>query len=151
MKINVNFINSKSIQELCKNCQILITTTPSNKPLIKNDWIKKGTHITAMGSDAEHKNEIDPLIINNCDSYVPDKQSQTTILGELHHAIEKNLISSNEKYYELGNIILDPSLGRKSKEDITVCDLTGTGVQDTAIARQTYEIAMNLKLGTKIE
>ena len=63
----------------------------------------------------------------------------------------KNLISSNEKYYELGNIILDPNLGRKDKEDITVCDLTGTGVQDTAIARQTYEIAMNLKLGTKIE
>ena len=49
------------------------------------------------------------------------------------------------------SIILDPSLGRKGKEDITVCDLTGTGVQDTAIARQTYEIAMNLKLGTKIE
>ena len=76
---------------------------------------------------------------------------QTKILGELHHAIENNLISSKEKYYELGNIILDPSLGRKNKEDITVCDLTGTGVQDTAIARQTYKIAMNLKLGTKIE
>ena len=54
-------------------------------------------------------------------------------------------------FISMWNIILDPSLGRKGKEDITVCDLTGTGVQDTAIARQTYEIAMNLKLGTKIE
>ena len=61
------------------------------------------------------------------------------------------VILSNKHYNELGNVILDPSLGRKRKDDITVCDLTGTGVQDTAIARQTYEIAMHLKLGTNID
>ena len=42
---------------------------------------------------------------------------------------------------------LNPNLGRKSKDDITVCDLTGTGVQDTAIARHTFNIALNKKLG----
>ena len=149
--LNVNIQSCTSIEEVVNQSEILVTTTPSKSPLIKNEWLKKGLHITAMGSDAESKNELDPVIIKECDLYIPDSLSQTKILGELHHAIEKNLISSNEKYYELGNIILDPSLGRKSKEDITVCDLTGTGVQDTAIARQTYEIAMNLKLGTKIE
>ncbi|MBI28343.1 MAG: cyclodeaminase [Pelagibacteraceae bacterium] len=146
MKINVNFINSKNIQELCKNCQILITTTPSDKPLIKNDWVKKGTHITAMGSDAEHKNEIDPLIIRNCDSYVPDKQSQTIILGELHHAIKNGLINKDKKFNELGEIINNPTLGRKSNDDITICDLTGTGVQDTAIARHTYNLFISNKI-----
>ena len=129
--LNINIQSCNSIEEVVNQSEILVTTTPSKSPLIKN--------------------ELDPVIIKECDLYIPDSLSQTKILGELHHAIEKNLISSNEKYYELGNIILDPSLGRKSKEDITVCDLTGTGVQDTAIARQTYEIAMNLKLGTKIE
>ena len=59
--------------------------------------------------------------------------------------------SSNSSYAELGNIILDPSLGRKNKDDITICDLTGTGVQDTAIARYTYEIAKKLKLGINID
>ena len=127
-----------------------MTTTPSKSSLIKNEWLKKGLHITAMGSDAEQKNELEPLIIKNCDQYIPDSLSQTRILGELHHAIDKNIISPNENFNELGNIILDSNLGRKNKEDITVCDLTGTGVQDTAIARQTYEIAMNLKLGTNI-
>ena len=45
---------------------------------------------------------------------------------------------------------MNPDLGRKSKDDITICDLTGTGVQDTAIARFTFDIAMRKKLGTKI-
>ena len=51
----------------------------------------------------------------------------------------------------MGNVILNPNLGRKNKDDITVCDLTGTGVQDTAIARHTFQIAAELKLGTRVD
>ena len=61
------------------------------------------------------------------------------------------MILPNANYNELGDVIIDSSLGRKSKDDVTVCDLTGTGVQDTSIARQTYEIAMSLQLGTNID
>ena len=103
-----------------------------------------------MGSDAEQKNELDPLIIKQCDHYIPDSQSQTAVLGELHHAIENNIFSSKEKFSELGDIILDSSLGRKNNDDITICDLTGTGVQDTAIARYTFDLAMSKNLGTKV-
>ena len=103
-----------------------------------------------MGSDAEQKNELDPLIIKQCDLYIPDSLSQTTILGELHHALEKNIVSSDNTYDELGNVILDSNLGRKSKDDITICDLTGTGVQDTAIARYTFNLALKKKLGIEV-
>ena len=103
-----------------------------------------------MGSDAEQKNELDPLIIKQCDLYIPDSLSQTTILGELHHALEKNIVSSDNTYDELGNVILDSNLGRKSKDDITICDLTGTGVQDTAIARYTFNLAMKTKLEIEV-
>ena len=91
-----------------------------------------------MGSDAEMKNELEPLIVKSCDYYIPDSLSQTKILGELHHAINKNIVPADKTYNELGNIILNPNLGRKNKDDITICDLTGTGVQDTAIARHTF-------------
>ena len=138
-----------SIEELITKSEIVVTTTPSKSPLIKNEWLKKGLHITAMGSDAEEKNEIDPEILKNCDIYIPDSQSQTAVLGELHHAIKENLISPNNKFQDLGSIIIDPSLGRKNKDDITICDLTGTGVQDTAIARYTYNICKKNNLGIK--
>ena len=85
------FVISEKIQQICEKSDILITATPSTEPLIKNDWLKKGIHITAMGSDAEHKNELDPMIIKSCDLYVPDKQSQTSVLGELNHAINKSI------------------------------------------------------------
>jgi len=143
-EVNIKFINVTNIDEICSKSEIIITTTPSDKPLIKNEWITKGTHITAMGSDAEHKNELDPLIVKNCDCYVPDKQSQTKVLGELNHAIKKGLIDNKKQFRELGEIIQKPYLGRKSEDDITICDLTGTGVQDTAIARYAFSLSSKI-------
>ena len=145
--LNIDVNISESCKDLASGSDIIITTTPSKTPLLEFNWIKKGTHITAMGSDAEQKNELDPTMIKLCDKYIPDSQAQTTILGELHHAIKENLISSDEKFNDLGSIIIDPSLGRKNKDDITICDLTGTGVQDTAIARYTYNICKRNNLG----
>ena len=147
--LNIDINISESCKDLASSSDIIITTTPSKKPLLEFDWIKKGTHITAMGSDAEQKNELHPAMIKLCDKYIPDNQPQTTILGELHHAIKENIISPDHKFDDLGSIIIDPSLGRKNKEDITICDLTGTGVQDTAIARYTYNICKENNLGIK--
>jgi len=147
----LNIESCLSDEELVTSSDLIITTTPSKNPLIKNEWLKKGIHITAMGSDAEHKNELDPKIISSCDVYVPDSQAQTSILGELHHALRGNLISPDTIFNDLGSIVLDPNLGRKSKDDITICDLTGTGVQDTAIARHTYDLAIKNNLGMKLD
>ena len=149
LKIDINI--SESCKELASSSDIILTTTPSKKPLIEYSSLPKGIHITAMGSDAEQKNELDPEIIQKCDVYVPDNQSQTMILGELNHALKKKLIPNDKIYNDLGKIIINPQLGRKNNDDITVADLTGTGVQDTAIARYAYEIALNKKLGKNVD
>ena len=151
MKNTLNIELCLSSEELVTSSDLVITTTPSSNPLIKNEWLKKGMHITAMGSDAEHKNELDPKILKECDVYVPDSQAQTSILGELHHALKANLISPETTFNDLGNIILKPDLGRKNKDDVTICDLTGTGVQDTAIARHTFDLAVKNNLGMKLD
>ena len=150
-KINIKIIACESPEQTVNLSEILITCTPSKSPIIKSEWLKKGLHITAMGSDAEMKNELDPKIIKECDYYIPDSQSQTSILGELNHAIKAGLVSAEKKYNELGSVIINPNLGRRNINDVTVADLTGTGVQDTAIARHTYKISADKGFGIMIE
>ena len=150
-KINIKINSCESPEETVNLSEILITTTPSKSPIIKSEWLKKGLHITAMGSDAEMKNELDPKIIKECDFYIPDSQSQTSILGELNHAIKAGLVSAEKKYNELGSVIINSNLGRRNINDVTVADLTGTGVQDTAIARHTYKISADKGFGIMIE
>ena len=148
---NLNFQAFDNTNDLVKNADILITTTPSKNPLITYSSLPRGIHITAMGSDAEEKNELDPEIVKNCDIYVPDNQAQTTILGELNHALKNNLIKKESIFNDLGKIIINPELRRNNIDDITVADLTGTGVQDTAIARYAYAIANKKELGTIVK
>jgi len=125
---------TSTAQEAVRKADIIVTATPSSKPILRVDWLESGQHITAMGSDAEHKNELEPEIIKQADLYIPDSLSQVRRLGELHHAISTGLIDANTPFSELGAIFSGAAPGRTSSEEITVADLTGTGVQDTAIA-----------------
>jgi ornithine cyclodeaminase len=112
---------------------IAITTTPSTEPLIQTTDLHPGLHITAMGSDAEHKNEIAPAALAAV-RYICDRVSQTRVLGELHHALEAGTVDARATFTELGQVIAGTSQGRTGDDEITLCDLTGTGAQDTAIA-----------------
>jgi ornithine cyclodeaminase len=127
---------------------VVVTTTPSASPLVMADWLRPGQHVTAMGSDQHHKNELHPGCLEHADIYVPDRRSQTEKLGELHHALVNGLISQESEFPELGEIIGDRIKGRKSPESITICDLTGTGVQDTAIATLARQRADTSGAGT---
>lgn len=130
---------------------IIVTTTPSTEPLIKAGFVTAGQHITAMGSDAEHKNEIAPAILRMADLYVADSARQTRRLGELHHAIEAAVFTADAEVTELGQIIAGDRHGRRSASDITIADLTGTGVQDTAIATLARDRARSANAGTVFE
>lgn len=130
---------------------IIVTTTPASEPILRADWLSLGQHVTAMGADAEHKNELDPAILANATLYVADRLTQTRRLGELHHAIAAGLIPSDAIFPELGQIVAGLAPGRKSADDLTIADLTGTGVQDTAIATLARDRAITANAGTAFE
>ncbi len=128
-------------QAACRGADIVVTTTPATQPILRSAWIVPGQHITAMGSDAEHKNEIDPQLVARA-TYVADRLTQTRRLGELHHAITAGLVTDDAAFAELGHVIAGVRPGRRDANAITLCDLTGTGVQDTAIATLAYARAL---------
>lgn len=129
---------------------IAVTTTPSHAPLIEAHHLHSGLHITAMGSDAEHKNEIAPAALAAA-RYVCDRLSQVRVLGELHHAIDAGLLAADADFPELGQIIAGQRPGRTHRDEVTICDLTGTGAQDTAIATMAFSRAVAGGYGTAFE
>ncbi|MGF1702828.1 cyclodeaminase [Photobacterium makurazakiensis] len=125
-----------SAASACANADIVVTTTPANSPVLHWQDLKPGTHVTAMGSDNSHKHELESSILANADFLVVDKRIQSETLGELNHysGAFPNTI------FELGDLIANKVTLRTKPEHITVCDLTGTGVQDTAIADYTANL-----------
>ncbi|UWQ47752.1 ectoine utilization protein EutC [Leisingera aquaemixtae] len=116
------------------SADIVVTTTPAPAPVIKAEWLQPGQLVIAMGSDQAHKCELEPACLAKADLYVPDSQAQCAVKGELRSAIAAGLIAKDRCFAELGGITAGKAAGRRSASDLIIADLTGTGVQDTAIA-----------------
>jgi ornithine cyclodeaminase len=129
---------------LVRDSQLVITTTPAREPILKAAWLHPGLHITAMGSDQTGKNEIEPAAIAAADLFICDRVSQSAKVGELRSVREAGHLAGIDPP-ELGEVIAGTRPGRRSEQDVTICDLTGTGAQDTAIA--TYALAAARKAG----
>lgn len=125
------------IAPLVKQSQLVVTTTPATEPLITADMLHGGLHITAMGSDQGGKTEIAPEALAAADLYVCDRVSQCALMGELRGARAAGLMAGDPP--ELGAVIAGQAPGRSDPRQVTICDLTGTGVQDTAIASHVAE------------
>jgi ectoine utilization protein EutC len=132
-----------------RESQLVITTTSSREPVLRANWLHPGLHITAMGSDQAGKNEIEPQAMARADLYVCDRLSQAEKLGELRAARAAGVLT-NAVPPELGEIIARAKPGRRTQEDITICDLTGTGAQDTAIATYALKAAKVASIGKTI-
>ena len=134
---------------LVADSQLVVTTTPAEHPVVRAEWLHPGLHITAMGSDQPGKNEIEPAALAAADLYVCDRVSQCELLGELRGAIAAGVWRGGTPP-ELGEIVTGRRKGRVADDEITICDLTGTGVQDTAIASFAVDAAREAGAGSSI-
>ena len=132
--IGFNVCIARSPSEIAYNCNLIVTTTASCESLIKAEDIKPGTHITAIGTDAPGKQEIDHNIFSKVDIIAADSKRQCIDHGEIHKAYTQKLIT-DKNLIELGEILINPKLGRTTDHQITIADLTGVAIQDIQIAK----------------
>jgi len=122
---------------ILRTCNLVVTATPSKKPLLSAFDLRPGTHITAVGSDTPEKQELDSEILARADVVVADSIPQCRLRGEIHKALEAGKITE-DRCVELGAVIAGLAEGRTAESQITVVDLTGVAVQDIAIASAVY-------------
>jgi alanine dehydrogenase len=140
----------KKLEDCVRGSDIVVTTTPSRKPIVKYSWLKKGCHINAIGADSRGKEELEPLILQKA-KIVVDNFTQASHSGEINVPFAKGLITSKNIYAELGSIICGKKKGRANDREITVFDSTGLAIQDLAVANIVYNSALKKKIGTKID
>lgn len=146
-RLNVSVEPAASLEALMRASQIVVTTTQSTAPLILADWLHTGLHLTAMGADLPGKQELEPEIIRRADLVVCDTRAQCDIGGELQHMASAHI---DREVFELGAFSSGRMQYANSGDQVTICDLTGTGAQDTAIAIEAYARIRDAGLGTVI-
>ena len=149
-RLNVEVHLADNGKDLVAESDVVVTTTPSRKAYFSPEWIKPGLHITSMGSDAEDKQELYADVFRKADVIACDLLSQSTRLGELRAVKEAGIITDFSEVREIGHVISGKKNGRVNDDEVTICDLTGVGVQDTMVAMLAYTLAKNKGLGITI-
>lgn len=137
-----------NLEYVC-DCDILVTTTPSRKPIVNMFWVNPGTHINAIGADAKGKQELDPLLLKHA-KIVVDDWIQASHSGEINIPISTRWLSKADIYITLGEIVCGKNVGRENNEEITIFDSTGLAIQDLATATLVYKKAIEQGIGLKL-
>lgn len=115
-------------KEACERADIVVTATPSRAPLFEADWIRPGTHVSSMGSDAVGKQELPPPLFDRAALYC-DYPAQALKMGDLQH-----FRGDISQLMAIGDVLHGRAPGRISADQITVFDSSGIALQDLTIA-----------------
>jgi len=124
-----------SVEDAVHDADLIVTTTPARAAIVQESWVKQGATVIAVGADSPGKQELDPLLLVRADKVIVDLLRQAARLGELQHVCAPgSTVSAANVHGELGAVLLKKCSGRQSASERIICDLTGTGAQDAAIA-----------------
>jgi alanine dehydrogenase len=145
-----NIYPVKGIKEAVQGADIIVTATPSRKPLVSAEWVDEGTHINCIGADAPGKQELDPAILLKS-KIVVDDWSQSCHGGEINVPLAKGIIDKEDIWGDICEIVAGLKPGRTSPDEITVFTSTGLAIQDAATANVAYQKALKQKLGESVD
>lgn len=139
----------QTVEETVAGADIVVTTTPVRKPIVRYEWIKPGAHINAIGADAAGKQELDPRLLQK-GRIVIDEWSQAAHSGEINVALKQGLITKRKIFASLGQIVAGQKKVPAKPVRTTIFDSTGLAIQDAAVARLVYDTARRRKAGRRI-
>jgi alanine dehydrogenase len=137
-------------REAVAEADVVITVTPSQRPVIEHGWLRPGTHVSAMGADTKGKQELAAALVAAAAVYV-DEPAQAISIGECQHAFAAGLITLADLRGTLGEVIAGLRPGRRSDREITLFDGTGVALQDLAVAELAVRLATERGVGAQVE
>ncbi|MCL0037304.1 alanine dehydrogenase [Dehalococcoidia bacterium] len=139
-RLNLNVRYAETIGEATE-ADIVVTTTPSRKPIVKRHHIRPGTHINAIGADAKGKQELEADLLKDA-KIIVDEIEQAAHSGEINVPLSEGVITLKGIYGTLGEVVAEKKRGRENDEEITIFDSTGLAIQDIICAKLVYEKAV---------
>jgi alanine dehydrogenase len=140
----------ESIREAVNGADIIVTTTSSRQPLVMENMISAGVHFNCIGADAPGKEELDPAILKRA-KIVVDDWEQASHGGEINVPLSLGIITKENIWAEIGEIVAGLKHGREKPDEITIFTSTGLAVQDAVTAKIAYDKAVKKGVGRFIK
>ena len=149
-RLGVEMVPASSAEETVRGSDVVVTITTATTPLFSGDWLEAGAHVTAAGSNALIRREIDEKAVLRAARVCVD--SRATALreaGDLLPALEKGRLHEGQ-LVELGEVIAGVRPGRGAPTEITLFESQGMAIQDLAVAKRLLALARERQVGREL-
>lgn len=82
---------------------------------------------------------------------VDSRQTALTKSGDVLIAITEGYLRDSDVTLELGDVVVDPRIGRRDGDDITLFNSVGIGLQDLVTARVLVDAALERGVGSRVD
>jgi alanine dehydrogenase len=138
------------VRDVVFDSDVVLTATTSDKAVLFGDWLSKGAHINAIGSNWAHKRELDDKVIRRSGAIFVDSMEQAKQeAGDLIAPVENGIVTW-DRVRELGDLIAGRVEGREHPDEITLFKSLGIGLEDVAVGGWVYQHAREAKLGEEL-
>jgi alanine dehydrogenase len=125
-------------EAVAKNTSIICTVTSSAQPVLKGEWVNKGTHINAVGFASTAGRELDTVAILKSKLFTDRYESLFNEAGDFLIPKKEGAITDDFVKAEIGEILVGNKQGRINAEDITVFKSLGIAIEDIFSAWHVY-------------
>lgn len=145
----VAFEPCATIERCVRGVDVVVTITPSRRPLIQRAWLSPGVHINAIGADAPGKQELDPKILREA-TVIVDDYEQAIHGGELNVPVRRRQYDPDDIHASLGEILIGRRRARQRAQELTVFDSTGLAIHDVALGAHLLRQAIRRRVGHRL-
>lgn len=140
----------RSSDEAVEGADLLITVTPSSKPVFDGTKVKAGATVSCVGAYQHHMQEMDPRILTRASKiYFDSEEAVLSESGDILIPLEEGIITKDDFTGDLGDVIKGKVTGRENDEEIIVFETVGVATQDLVAAKEIYEKAVAAGVGTQ--
>jgi ornithine cyclodeaminase/alanine dehydrogenase-like protein (mu-crystallin family) len=142
---------SKTVEELVDKSEVIITTTPSETPVLPNDAdLLRGKCVIAIGSYKHEMREIPDCIWQLVDNVYIELEFALEETGDLYYPLQQGLFSEDQVRY-IGDLVKEKDHPLPLKGETTFFKSVGMGLLDLYVAQKLYEQALEKGIGQQIE
>jgi len=143
-ELGLNILPKKSYEEVVDGADIVCTVTIADQPMVRKEWLKKGSLVISAGS----YQELDEEVVLSANKRVVDSWAQASHRGELAKLVEAGKIGEKNIHAEIGEIIAGKKKGRERDDENILAVPIGLGSVDIGCAYEVYRKALEKRIGT---
>jgi alanine dehydrogenase len=134
-----------------READIICTATTSRTPVFRDEDVRPGTHVSAVGAYTLEMQELPAGTVARATVVVDSVDAALAEAGDLIIPLRDGVVSREHFARELGMVASGTAPARASAEEITLFKSVGNAVQDVVVARRAVDRARERGLGIEID